>query len=188
MLIGGIILLPIMLLAVYPEESVYASCFTIPGVTAILTGYVMSLFIRGRDKRRLIGHQDALIVVFSWLLAILFCSVPFMLTGKYNFTQSVFECTSGWSTTGLSVVNVEDCPKIFCCSAAGNALFRRSGSGSCDDFGSVGPARNEALLCGRTYGPACAEPGKVGKDDNRYLYGIYYFRNLTLHIFWNELV
>ena len=50
MLIGGIILLPIMLLAVYPEESVYASCFTIPGVTAILTGYVMSLFIRGRDK------------------------------------------------------------------------------------------------------------------------------------------
>ena len=90
MLIGGIILLPIMLLAVYPEESVYASCFTIPGVTAILTGYVMSLFIRGRDKRRLIGHQDALIVVFSWLLAILFCSVPFMLTGKYNFTQSVF--------------------------------------------------------------------------------------------------
>lgn len=113
MLIGGIILLPIMLLAVYPEESVYASCFTIPGVTAILTGYVMSLFIRGRDKRRLIGHQDALIVVFSWLLAILFCSVPFMLTGKYNFTQSVFECTSGWSTTGLSVVNVEDCPKIF---------------------------------------------------------------------------
>lgn len=113
MLIGGIILLPIMLLAVYPEESVYASCFTIPGVTAILAGYVMSLFIRGRDKRRLIGHQDALIVVFSWLLAILFCSVPFMLTGKYNFTQSVFECTSGWSTTGLSVVNVEDCPKIF---------------------------------------------------------------------------
>ncbi|MFR4168285.1 MAG: hypothetical protein ACLT1D_11355 [[Clostridium] symbiosum] len=82
MLIGGIILLPIMLLAVYPEESVYASCFTIPGVTAILTGYVMSLFIRGRDKRRLIGHQDALIVVFSWLLAILFLFCSLYADGK----------------------------------------------------------------------------------------------------------
>lgn len=60
----------------------YASCFTIPGVTAILTGYVMSLFIRGRDKRRLIGHQDALIVVFSWLLAILFCSGSLYADGK----------------------------------------------------------------------------------------------------------
>ena len=113
MLIGGIILLPLLLLLVYPEEAGYASCFTVPGVTAILTGYVMSLFIRGRGKSRLIGHQDALIVVFSWVLAIVFCAIPFMMTGRYDFTQSVFECTSGWSTTGLSIVDVTVCPKIF---------------------------------------------------------------------------
>ena len=36
-----------------------------------------------------------------------------MLTGEYNFTQAVFECTSGYTTTGLSVVDVSKCPKIF---------------------------------------------------------------------------
>ena len=36
-----------------------------------------------------------------------------MMTGNYDFTQAVFECTSGWSTTGLSVVDVTRCPRIF---------------------------------------------------------------------------
>lgn len=73
----------------------------------------MYLPIKGREALRLTGHQDALIVVLSWVLAIVFCAVPFMMTGKYDFTQAVFECTSGWSTTGLSVVDVTRCPRIF---------------------------------------------------------------------------
>ena len=52
-------------------------------------------------------------MVLSWVLAIVFCAVPFMMTGNYDFTQAVFECTSGWSTTGLSVVDVTRCPRIF---------------------------------------------------------------------------
>jgi len=73
----------------------------------------MYLPIKGREALRLTGHQDALIVVLSWVLAIVFCAVPFMMTGNYDFTQAVFECTSGWSTTGLSVVDVTRCPRIF---------------------------------------------------------------------------
>ena len=73
----------------------------------------MFLPIKGREALRLTGHQDALIVVLSWVLAIVFCAVPFMMTGNYDFTQAVFECTSGWSTTGLSVVDVTRCPRIF---------------------------------------------------------------------------
>ena len=73
----------------------------------------MYLPIKGWEALRLTGHQDALIVVLSWVLAIVFCAVPFMMTGNYDFTQAVFECTSGWSTTGLSVVDVTRCPRIF---------------------------------------------------------------------------
>ena len=113
MLIGAIILLPLLLLFIFPEEVGYAKCFGIPGMAAIFAGYLLFLFIRGRETLRLKGHQDALIVVISWVMAILFCAVPFMMTGNYNFTQAVFECTSGWSTTGLSVVDVAACPKIF---------------------------------------------------------------------------
>ncbi len=113
MLIGGIILLPLAVLPVFREEISQAQYFTVPGVVAVFTGYVMYLPIKGREALRLTGHQDALIVVLSWMLAILFSAVPFIMTGKYNFTQAVFECTSGWSTTGLSVVDVTRCPKIF---------------------------------------------------------------------------
>lgn len=113
MLIGGIILLPLVFLPAFPQEAFLAPYFAVPGVSAIFTGYVMYLPIKGRETLRLTGHQDALIVVLSWMLAILFCAVPFMMTGNYNFTQAVFECTSGWSTTGLSVVDVETCPRIF---------------------------------------------------------------------------
>lgn len=113
MLIGGIILLPLLVLAAYPGEAVWASCFLVPGVGAVFAGYLFYLLIRGREKLRLCGRQDALIVVCSWILAILFCAIPFQMTGQYNLTQAVFECTSGWSTTGLSVVDVEQCPRIF---------------------------------------------------------------------------
>lgn len=113
MLIGGIILLPLAFLPVFRQEIFLIPCFAVPGTGAVFLGYVMYLPIRGQETLRLTGHQDAVIVVLSWVLAILFSAVPFMMTGNYNFTQAVFECTSGWSTTGLSVVDVENCPRIF---------------------------------------------------------------------------
>ena len=36
-----------------------------------------------------------------------------MLTGRYSFTQAVLECTSGYSTTGLSVVDVGQTSHMF---------------------------------------------------------------------------
>lgn len=103
----------LLVLAAYLGEAVWARCFLVPGVGAVFAGYLFYLLIRGREKLRLCGRQDALIVVCSWILAILFCAVPFQMTGQYNLTQAVFECTSVWSTTGLSVVDVEQCPRIF---------------------------------------------------------------------------
>jgi trk system potassium uptake protein TrkH len=32
--------------------------------------------------------------------------IPFLVTGKLNFTQALFESTSGWTTAGLSVLDV----------------------------------------------------------------------------------
>ena len=113
MLIGGVILLPLVVLAAYPEEAGEAKYFVLPGTAAILMGYILGLHLRGREHGRLHKHQDTVIVVGAWALAILLCAAPFVLTGRYNFTQAVFECTSGWSTTGLSVVDVTQTPHIF---------------------------------------------------------------------------
>jgi len=112
-MIGVICLLPLLVLPFYPEDIIYAKDFIIPGVGSIVVGYLLQFILKGKEKSQLAGHQDAVLVVFAWILAIVICAIPFMLTGKYNFTQSVFETTSGFSTTGLTVVDPDTCPKIF---------------------------------------------------------------------------
>ena len=112
-MIGCIVLTPLIVLAFYPEEYVYAPHFVIPGMTTILVGYLLHYFLKKGEVTQLQKHQDSLLVLLVWVLAITISSIPWMMTGKYNFTQAVFECTSGYTTTGLSVVTPEECPKIF---------------------------------------------------------------------------
>ena len=113
MMIGLIILIPLLVLIFYPEELANAKYFIAPGVSSIVIGYFIHYFILGKSQERLEKYQDALLILFIWIIAILISSIPFLLTGNYNFTHSIFETTSGYSTTGLSVVDVTVTPKIF---------------------------------------------------------------------------
>ncbi len=113
MLVGGIVLLPLLLLIAFPEEIVYAQYFIIPGVSAILLGYLLTFFIKGKEKGNLQQNQDAVIVVSAWIIAVFFSSLPFILTGQYSFTQGVFEAASGWTTTGFTVIDVTKTPHLF---------------------------------------------------------------------------
>ena len=45
-MIGVILLLPLLLLVFYPEEMQYAKCFIVPGVAAILLGYLLMFLIK----------------------------------------------------------------------------------------------------------------------------------------------
>ena len=113
MMIGFIQLLPLLVLPFYPKEISYAPCFVIPGVFAIFGGYLLRFFLKDTEIIRLEKHYDSLLLVLIWVLAILISTVPWMLKGDYNFTQAFFEMTSGYSTTGLSVVDVDNTPHIF---------------------------------------------------------------------------
>ena len=113
MLVGTILFLPLLFLIAFPEEISYAAYFIGPGAASVIIGYLLSLFIRGKNRARLRRNQDSLIVVSTWIIAVLVSAIPFMLTGRYDFTQAVFETISGYTTTGLSIVDVENCPKIF---------------------------------------------------------------------------
>ena len=111
--IGGIQLLPLVILPFYPEESSYLPCFLWPGLIAIAVGLIMHWLLKGTEIIKLEKHYDSILIVLIWLCSILVSSIPWMLTGKYNFSQAVFEMTSGFSTTGLSVVDADNCPRIF---------------------------------------------------------------------------
>jgi trk system potassium uptake protein len=112
-LIGFIILIPLTVTIFYPGELTNINVFLIPAGISILLGSITIFFFRNFEKGRLERNQDAILVTLIWLLSILIASLPFYLTGVYNFTQSIFETTSGFSTTGLTIVDVENTSHIF---------------------------------------------------------------------------
>lgn len=115
-LIGIITMLPLILLAFYPGESNCWLSFFIPGMSTIGLGFLLFLLIYKRERTQLEKFQDSALLVMIWLSAILIGSVPFMLRGyttpdfaKYrmNFSDAVFESTSGYTSTGLTVFNFD---------------------------------------------------------------------------------
>ena len=65
------------------------------------------------DDESLRDREGFAIVAFSWLSMSLFGALPFFLTGVFpNFIDALFESTSGFTTTGASVLsNIDSAPK-----------------------------------------------------------------------------
>lgn len=112
-LIGLILLVPLIVLPFYPEETAHASSFIVPGIPLIGIGYIIWRLFRPTQPTTLTLQEGAVIVIFTWAIAILAGTVPLMITSNLTFSQAVFEATSGWTTTGLSVVDVENSPAII---------------------------------------------------------------------------
>jgi trk system potassium uptake protein TrkH len=106
-LAGILILSPLLCLFFWPKEMVLAGGFIAPSVVMVSLGVVFWLLFRNKNGQLLDIRQSAVIVVLSWMTVCLFSAWPFMAIQNLNFTQAIFESVSGWTTTGLSVVNVE---------------------------------------------------------------------------------
>lgn len=104
--VGVIILLPLVMLIVpsYREtDIVYLWHFLIPGLSSIVIGLGLNfLFLYKKEKAKLGKHQDAILLVSLWIVAILISAIPFFATGELSFTESVFESTSGYAAVGLT--------------------------------------------------------------------------------------
>ncbi|MDD3067623.1 MAG: TrkH family potassium uptake protein [Acholeplasmataceae bacterium] len=112
-LVGIILMVPLTLILFRPEEFQQAHYFFVPGAISILIGTLVLFMFRKYEKGKLERQQDAILVVSIWIMSIIISAMPFYMTGLFSFTESIFEVTSGYSTTGLTVVNVETIPSIF---------------------------------------------------------------------------
>lgn len=110
--VGIILLMPLLVLPFYLDEVKYAVYFIIPATLAISIGLILRL-LKPKKVHRLSAQQDAVIVTGIWIVNAFFSAMPFVLAGMLNFTQAYFEAMSGWTTTGLSVVDVTKAPHIF---------------------------------------------------------------------------
>lgn len=113
MLISPIFLLP-LLTAIFSETSANdIKWFIITFVISLIIGRVMTLLhVDHRVIKMSIG-QDAIFVIMLWFIVLILSTIPYIFGLKMSFLLSLFESVSGWTTTGLSVISVEEVPAIY---------------------------------------------------------------------------
>ena len=104
---AGLMLVPLACLVAWPSEARLAYGFVIPAAGLGLIGILLWRRFQPREAAALTIGQGSVIVVTSWTVVCVASAIPFMLVEGLSFTQAVFEAVSGWTTTGLSVVDVQ---------------------------------------------------------------------------------
>ncbi len=100
--IAALMLVPFSVALYYKEDC---------GKYFLLCAFLMALIglplTRKKPSNTAIYAKDGFIVTsLSWLLLSFCGSIPFYLSGEFqSFTNSLFECVSGFTTTGASVLN-----------------------------------------------------------------------------------
>jgi trk system potassium uptake protein TrkH len=111
-LIGLSILSPLPLLAFYPEEWPFADGFLLAGLPLLIGGWLLRRLIRTPEGFDLSIQEGMVLTVLAWGVSVSMGGLPFVLEDKLNFHQAVFEATSGWTSTGLTVVDITNTPKL----------------------------------------------------------------------------
>ncbi len=112
-LCGALMLTPLIGLMFNYTEWRLALGFWFPAFLLFLIGGMLKQIFAAREYKSLTVQEGGLIVLFAWTLACIFSALPFMFILKFNFTQAVFESVSGWTTTGLTLVDVENAPGMI---------------------------------------------------------------------------
>jgi trk system potassium uptake protein TrkH len=112
-IVGLLILSPLFCLPFYSDEIVIGWGFVMPGLFILLVGWVLSRLFLPKQPFDLTYKEASIVILLSWVMAVLVGAIPFLVTLDLNFTQAVFESTSGWTTTGLSVVDVTTAPRLI---------------------------------------------------------------------------
>ncbi|MCQ2792467.1 MAG: TrkH family potassium uptake protein [Bacilli bacterium] len=106
--VGFLILVPLIIIAFHPEEADVYPWFLIPGASSIVLGVGLYALIFKRRRARLQKWESYLLLLSVWIVAIIVGAIPYRLSGYLNFSQSVFESASGFTTTAISVIDTED--------------------------------------------------------------------------------
>lgn len=112
-LAGVLMLSPLLCLPFYPKEISQLWGFAIPAVVEISLGILCWILFRTKNGQSMDLQQSAVIIVVSWITVCFFSAWPLIAIQKMSYTQAIFESVSGWTTTGLSVVDVEQSSHII---------------------------------------------------------------------------
>lgn len=132
LLIGILVAVPLVIVPFYPQDAVYIVPFLLPSLGSIVLGSIICLMRKKEESTfewRSSMQRSSLTVLFAWGWGVFIGAGPFVLGRQLTFVQALFEAVSGWTTTGLSVMDVTITPHIY--------LFHRSFMQFCGGLGFV---------------------------------------------------
>ncbi|MFV0515915.1 MAG: TrkH family potassium uptake protein [Aminipila sp.] len=108
---GAAMILPLIVSIIYNETKIVNS-FLLTILPVIIIGFLICLKI-APSQSRLNVRDGFLIVSIWWIAASTISAIPFMISNTIpNFFDAFFECASGLSTTGASILTeIESLPK-----------------------------------------------------------------------------
>lgn len=106
LLLAIFMILPIFIALYYKEPLINIISFLIPGLSLALIGFLMAFFKAKNTK--ILAREGFVIVGLSWILMSAFGCIPFMISKEIpNFFDAFFEITSGFTTTGSTILSGE---------------------------------------------------------------------------------
>ena len=187
-LTGLLMILPLLVAIIYVEGIRNILAFLIPIVVMVGLGILLS-FRKPKDGKIL--PRDGLVIVgLSWLVISLLGSIPFMVSREIpNFFDAFFEISSGFTTTGASILG--NAIKIE--SLSHSMLFWRSFSHWIGGMGilvfilAIIPESKEGssmhILRAESPGPTVGKLVSKMRVTSRILYLIYIFLTITEILF-----
>ena len=102
-LVGLLMILPLSISIIYLEGIRNILAFLIPICTMIVLGLIFN--IKKPTENKILPREGLVIVGLSWLLLSLFGSIPFIISKEIpHFVDAFFEISSGFTTTGASIL------------------------------------------------------------------------------------
>ena len=101
---------PLVVSLVHSDGSEKALLYSI-AVTCTLGTVIFAL--AGKSSDHYLSHRDGVVIVtLGWLVACAIATMPYLLSGSIkNLTDAYFECMSGFTTTGASIItDIEKLP------------------------------------------------------------------------------
>lgn len=112
-IIGAVMLFPICVAIFSPEEITRIPVFLYTGGLLAGIGFILNRTCRVREKQALDFNESSLVVFLSWLIMCITGALPYMVISGMSFSHAVFDSVSGFTTTGLSLLDVPNAPVII---------------------------------------------------------------------------
>lgn len=109
------LLVPILVALFYHETNAILP-FLVAAISGFLISFTIKKIVNGTEQIKSVNDikksEGLTVVTFSWILAGLFASIPYLFFGLSPI-DAIFEATSGITTTGATVFNHFDYPRAL---------------------------------------------------------------------------